>query len=199
MPLVIALMALTLLTGLGTVLVLGTMTETAIAASYREGTEAFHAAEAAVEFAIRDFAAAADWEAILTGEAASAFVDGPPGGTRVVGAETIDLTEATDAINAAAEAPAGGAPPVYGLYAYGPFADLLQLGAVRWRMYIAVWIADLSTEEADPASPVVAIVGRAYGPTGSRRSIAVSLTTRRGTGEAGVPAEIHMLSWVELR
>jgi hypothetical protein len=187
-----------MLTGLGTVLVLGTVTETAIASSYREGMQAFHAAEAAAEFAVRDLAAASDWEAVLTGEATSTFVDGPPGGTRLVGAETIDLTDATSEINAVAAAAAED-PPSYGLYAYGRFADLLQIGPVPSPMYVAVWIADLSSEEAgDPASRVVGIVGRAYGPTGSRRSIAVSVT-RTGEGEAEVPASIHMLSWAELR
>ena len=67
MALLISMMALSVLTALAATLVLGTMTETAVASSYREGIETFYAAEAAVEFVIQDLAAASDWEGIVGG------------------------------------------------------------------------------------------------------------------------------------
>ena len=200
MPIIIVIMAMTLLTGLGTVLVLGTMTESAIAASYRDAADTFYAAEAAVEFVTRDLAAASDWDAVVAGDAMSVFVDGPADGTREVGAVTLDLTEATRDVNTVAAAGPGGSIPTYGLYAYGPFADLLPPAAPPSRIYVVVWVADLAGEGEGgaPASPVVGLVARAYGPTGARRSVAVSVA-RTGTGDAEIPAAVRVLSWNELR
>lgn len=197
MPLVIAMMAITLLTALGTVFVLGTMTETAIAANYRDGTEAFYAADAAVEFVVQDLAAVSDWKVILNGETMSAFIDGPPGGVRQVGAGTVDLTQATADINAIAGA--GRGSPPYALYAYGRFADLVPNAGVRPFIYVAVWVADLSDEgSGEPGSAVVGIVGRAYGPAGSRRSVAVSIAREGGVDESA-PGPVRVASWDDLR
>lgn len=190
MPLVIAMTALTLLTALGTVLVLGTIAETAIAASYREATEAFYAADAAVEFVVRDLAAASDWELMLSDHGTSTFIDGPPSGVRDVGAATLDLMQATEDVNASAPAGPGGITPSYALYAYGRFADLVP-AAARSRIYVAVWIADVSDE-------AVAILGQAYGPTGSRRSVAVSVA-RTPTSDEMPPTPVRVLSWHEIR
>lgn len=64
--LIIALMSITLMTALGSALVLTTMTEVTIAGNYKEGVEAFYAAEAAVEWAIQDLRAAPDWSQVTT-------------------------------------------------------------------------------------------------------------------------------------
>ena len=53
MLLVVSMMTLTLLTALCGAMVLGTVAERAIAASYREGHETFYAAEAIAEFAVQ--------------------------------------------------------------------------------------------------------------------------------------------------
>jgi Tfp pilus assembly protein PilX len=195
MTLVIVIMALSLLTGLGTVLVVGTMTETAVVANYRQGVEAFYAAEGAVEFAIRDLAQASDWDAIVTGATTSTFVDGPPDGTRRVGASTVDLTQATADVNALAAAETEGS---FHLYAYGRFADLVSSAAVRSPIYVCVWVADLSAGEEVEAERVVRIIGRAYGPTGAQRSIAVSVA-RAASSDDPASAPLEVLSWAELR
>lgn len=184
MPLVIVMMALTLLTGLGTVLVVGTMTETAVAAGYRQGMETFYAADAAVEFAIRDLAARSDWDGVLTGDATSAFVDGPPGGTRQVGAAVVDLARATaevDAILAARVAPSR-APAQ--LYAYGHFEALLAAAASRSPAYLGVWVAEPAPDEDAPAIRLLYVVGRAYGPTGGVRTILVTVARLVGPDDA---------------
>lgn len=189
MALVISMMALTLLTALAHALVLGTVTETAIAASHREGVETFYAAEAAVELVVQDVAAAVDWDEIAAGDARSAFVDGPPSGTRQVGAVTVDLTAATaDVVTASV----GESDPIaYQLYAYGRLGDMIPEAAGRSPYYVAAWIAGLESDETEELS-AVRIVGRAYGPTGSRRSMSVTLS--RAASE-----ELRVVSWHELR
>jgi hypothetical protein len=190
MPLVISMVALSVLTALAATLVLGTMTETAVAASYREGVETFYAAEAAVEFATRDLAAATDWEGIVAGEQVSSFVDGPPLGVRRVGAALFDLAAATDDVIGAT----GGYDDEreYRIYANGRLSDMLPGTATGSPYYVVVWIAGVGATDTEKQS-TISIVGRAYGPTGSRRSIAV--TVIRGDSEG----TIRVVSWHELR
>ena len=190
MSLVISLMVLSLITALGGALALGTVTETAIAASYREGAETFYAAEAAVQFAMQEVAAVPDWEEITAGDRTSSFVDGPPAGARRVGAAMLDLTTATeDVVTAAGDA---GGEVSYHLYVYGRFADLIPAAAPS-PYYVVAWIAGLGTTETE-GWPIMRIVGRAYGPTGSRRSVVVSVTRLPDSEEAP-----EVLSWYELR
>ena len=192
MLLVVSMMTLTLLTALCGAMVLGTVAETAIAASYREGHEAFYAAEAIGEFVVRELAASSDWDEILSGDTPSDFVDGPPSGTRRVGAATIDLAAATAGLGAAT----GDSRVSYQLYAYGHLSSLGGarddlFSAVAQCCYVVAWIADVADEE-EPR--VLRVVGRAYGPTGSRRSIMLSVERPAAPGES-----VRVLSWHELR
>ena len=192
MPVVIVMMAVSLLTGLATTVVLGTITETAIAGNYGEAAAVFYAAEAAVEFALAELTAA-DWEASLTDTTLSAFIDGPPAGLRHAGIAPVDLTQATADINALRGARAAGS--AYRLYAYGRFADLVSARPEGSRLYVAVWVADLTDAAAEgTGAPVLGVLGRAYGPSGSRRAIAVSVTP----GDVA-PRALRVLSWAELR
>lgn len=191
MSLAISMMTLTLLSALAGALVLGTITETAIAASYREGAETFYAAEAGVEFVIDELAAVDDWETLDEDGASSAFTDGPPAGMRRVGAVTLDLAAATQDV--ATEARDQGKDVQYHLYAYGRLADLVQGVAPRSPYYLAVWIAGVDTDDTEVLSHV-RIVGRAYGPTGSRRTITVSVDRPPGSEESA-----RVVSWYELR
>lgn len=183
MAILTAISGLTLLTALAGALVLGTTTETAIVASYRDGVETFYAAEGVVDFARAELTQAEDWGGILSGETPSEFVDGAPAGERRIGAVTLDLTAETEDVEAIPDA----AGPSYRLYAYGPFADLISIDAVAPKHYVAVWVADLDWDGSGAVS-TIRVLGRAYGPTGARRSVAVSLT------RAG-----EILSWEELR
>lgn len=198
MPLVIVVMALTLLTGLATVLIVGTMTETAVAAGYRQGIEAFYAADAAVEFAVADLAARVDWDAVLTGAEASAFADGPPGGTRRVGGRDIDLTRATEEVGALLASRATPPDAAARLYAYGPFDALLGAETARVPAYVCVWVAervpDEDAAEEDPPVRLLYVVGRAYGPAGARRTVLVTLA--RALGAAAEPV-VEVRGWEE--
>src|SRR3954462_14503433 len=87
--LIIALMAMMLLTALGAAVVMVSNTETHIAGNYRNSQEALYAADAAVERVVQDLLLIPRWNDILAGTAQSSFVDGSmtaqktlPGGRR---------------------------------------------------------------------------------------------------------------------
>ena len=171
--LVIVMMTITLLTALGTALTLATIAETAIAANFRDATEAFYAAEAAVEFAMQEVAAVSNWSDVISAPGQSAFVDGPADGLRTVGAVTLDLADATRDLNAVAPGPPGAASPAWVLYAFGRFRDLVPSSPSRSQIYVAVWVADRSdlTDEGLSAPTALSILGQAYGPRGGRRTV----------------------------
>lgn len=197
MTLVIALMAMALLTALGSAMVVGTMTETAIAAGFRHGTETFYAAEALAAVVVQELAGESDWSTVANGEEVSRFVDGPAAGIRRIGTVTLDLDQATDDVNAAANVGVG-LEASYRLYAYGPLADLIPT-ARGLPTYVLAWVADRSDPAAqDGGEPsVLGLISRAYGPTGSRRSVALSVS--RQMGDAGSPPALRIESWHELR
>ena len=163
--LVISLMAMLLLTALGTALVMTTMTETKIAGNYRSGYETLYAADGAVERVMQDILTVPNWDDILSGAVTSAFIDGAPSGSRTLpDGTTIDLTQATnmmrcgklscsagDLTELTDERPWGANNPVWQLYAYGPLEDIIPTGTVTSRQYVLVWIADDSSEnDNDP-------------------------------------------------
>jgi hypothetical protein len=195
MALVMAMMALTLLTGLGTALIVGTMTETQVAAVHRQGLEVFYAAEAAVEFAIRDLAARPDWGAVLTGDESSVLADGPRGGARRLGATAVDLTRATaevDAVLAALTAPPATRAQ---LYAYGPLDQLLSAPEIPPPAYVCVWVAELLRDvPEDPPVRLLYIVSRAHGATGGHRTVLVTVAR-----PLDPDALLQVRSWEELR
>lgn len=187
------MMTITLLTALSTAVTLATITETAIAANYRDGTEALYAAEAAVEFVMQELAPVPDWRDVVSEPGQSAFVDGPADGIRTVGAVTLDLTQATrDVYGFAAPAPGAVSPP-WVLYAFGRFQDLVPSSLSRSGVYVAVWVADRSQIPDETSRPeALSILGQAYGPQGSRRSIEAVVTKADSSA-------IRVLSWRELR
>jgi hypothetical protein len=75
--LVIVMMTTALLAAMVGSLALVSLTETAIAANYRDASEALYAADAAVEFALQEIARVEDWSE-LTGEPGqTVLIDGP--------------------------------------------------------------------------------------------------------------------------
>jgi hypothetical protein len=196
MALLTVMMALTLLTGLGTALVVGTMTETAVAAAYRRGVEVFYAADAAAEFAIGELTARTDWDDVLSGAAASGLVDGPPDGTPQIGAARIDFADETAEVeallNARAMPPAGATR----LYAYGWFNGLLSAPGRVSPMYVCVWVAEVVPGEEEPPVRVLYVVGRAYGAAGGQRTIVATIARRLDTAD---PGAVHVRAWEEPR
>ena len=191
--LVIVMMTMTLLTALGTALTLATITETAIAANYRDAAEALYAAEGSVEFVMQELADSPDWSDVLAESGRSVFVDGPAGGVRTVGAITLDLAQATRDVHAIAATTPGGVSGPWVLHAFVRFQDLLPSGISRSPIYVAVWIADRSeTPGAGTSAPeVLSVLGQGYGARGSRRTVEVIV--------ARADASTIRRSWREIR
>ena len=141
--LIFTLLALVLLSALGTLLTLDTSLEATIAGNYRETQEAFYAAEAGLERAMESLATLPDWTSALDGSVQSSFSDGTPGGPRTLpGGGAIDLTALTNLANcrkttvctasemnlSTAERPWGANNPQWRPFAYGSLRDLLPPG-----------------------------------------------------------------------
>ncbi len=216
MALVIALLALVLMTALGAALVLTTSSETIIAANFRTAIEAFYAADAAAERAIGELNGIADWNAALAGSLRSTFVDGPPSGSRTMAdGSTIDLVEVVNLANCGkvwlcsgaemdavtAERPWGANNPRWQLYAYGRLRDTEPAGTIDSPYYVLVLIGDDPAETdgnplqdgaglSNPGAGVIAVRAEAFGPRGARKVIELTIARQAGP---------RLLSWREKR
>jgi hypothetical protein len=192
--LVIVMMTITLLAGLAGSLALATITETAVAANYREATDVLYAAEAAVEFVLQEIGPVEDWAELLEAPGQSAFVDGAPGGSRQVAGASVDLAQATLDVSALATPPRGAVHLPSVLHAFGWFSDLVPGAAARSRAYVAVWLADRSPAPREDAAPPAAlsVVGQAFGGRGARRAVEAIV-------EKTDTSAVRVLAWRELR
>ncbi len=194
--LIIALMAMMLLTALGAAVVMVGNTETHIAMNYRNSTEALYAADAAVERVVEDLLLIPRWNDILADTAKSGFVDGAmsaaktlPGVGHVTlccgpNSATADLQAATDTANLW-----GPNNPKWRLFAWGPLTDILPNSVIDSPMYLAVWVADDPADATVDASgnlvpdgnPLVDMNGtltlhaEAIGPAGTRKVVEVTV------------------------
>jgi len=163
LALIAVMSASSLLLALGLSLALTTTIEVGIAANQRDGIQALHAADAALERAIADLAAM-DWDAVLAGAATSAFADAagvvklPDGSVLNVGEETNRLRcnavacADADMDRVTAARPWGRNNPRWTVFASGRLRDLLagaELAEVPG--YVVVWIGDDPAEnDAQP-------------------------------------------------
>ena len=96
----IAMMALLLMTALGIAVILTSSSETIIAAHFRNSLEARYAADAMIERAMDDVVSVADWNTLIDGSTQSALVDGAPTGLRTLrDGSTIDLAQVVNLAN----------------------------------------------------------------------------------------------------
>ena len=219
MPIIIALMATLLMSALGAALVLTTASDALIAANFRNAQEGVYAADAALERAMGDLAARADWNAVLDGSAASAFIDGPASGVRTLAdGSSLDLDQTLNMLNCrkltacsasnlsanTAQRPWGANNPVWRLFAYGPLAGLLPPHALASAFYVIVMVADDGSENdgdplhdgqstTNPGSGVLALRAEAFGPRGIRQ--VVELTVARPEAPERGPTGLRVLSW----
>jgi Tfp pilus assembly protein PilX len=189
--LIIALMAMMLLTALGAAVVMVSNTESRIADNYRNSQEALYAADAAAERVVQDLLMIPRWNDILNGTAKSAFVDGTitgqktlPGGGRMT--LCCDANTATGQLQAETTTANLWGPdnPSWQLFAWGPISDLLP-GVVRSPMYVAVWIADDPAEDdGNPAADgngTLTVHAEAFGPSGTRKVVEVTVARTAST------------------
>jgi hypothetical protein len=165
--LMVALMAMLLMTALGAALLLTTSSETIIAGNFRTRGEGLYAADAALERIVDDLLTVHDWNALLSGAVQSAFIDGAPNGTRTLSdGSTIDLMQAVDMANcrktttcSAAdmdlltnERPWGPNNPRWRLYGYGNLSNLTPTASVSSPYYVIVMVGDDPSELDDDAT-----------------------------------------------
>jgi Tfp pilus assembly protein PilX len=200
---VIAMMALLLMTALGVALILNTSSETTISSNYRSGSEGLYAADAIIERAMDDLLTVANWNQLLTGSVQSAFVDGPPSGVRTLAdGSTLALSEAVNMANcgktsecsasdltgnATGDRPWAANNPVWQLYAYGPLADMIPTGTINSPFYVVLMVADDPSEDdgqplhdgllaGNPGRGVIALRAEAFGPRGAHKTIEVTVS-----------------------
>lgn len=196
--LIIALMAMMLLTALGAAVVMVSNTETRIAGNYRNSQEALYAADAGVERIVQDLLLIPRWNDILAGTAQSGFVDGAmtskktlPGGGHVTlccgpNTATTQLQAETDAANLW-----GANNPQWKLFAWGPLADMLPNNQIDSPMYLAVWVADDPADGPDIKTPdgnplvdtngTLTLHAEAIGPGGTRKVVEVTVARTSST------------------
>jgi hypothetical protein len=186
--LIIALMAVMLLTALGAAVIMVTNTETRISANYKNSTEALYAADAAVERVVQDLLMVPRWNDILTGTSQSAFVDGGMGDVKTLpGGGTMTLNAATAQLQADSDASAqwGANNPQWRLFAWGPISDMVPNSTIDSPMYVAVWIADDPAEaDGDPTADTngtLTLHAEALGPMGTRKVIEVTVARTSST------------------
>jgi hypothetical protein len=190
--LIIALMAMMLLTALGAGVVMVSNTETMIASNYRNAQEALYSADAAAERVVQDLLLVPRWNDILSGAERASFADGArdgqktvPGGSMVTlccgtSSATGQLQLETDTANLW-----GANNPRWSLFSWGPVADMLPQGEIDSPMYVAVWVADDPYEDdSDPLADqngTLMLRAEAYGPSGTRKVVEVTVARTSGT------------------
>jgi PilX N-terminal len=190
--LIIALMAMMLLTALGAAVVMVSNTETHIAGNYRNSQEALYAADAGVERVVQDLLLIPRWNDILAGTAQSGFVDGAmtspktlPGGGHLTlccgpNTATAQLQAETDTANLWL-----ANNPQWKLFAWGPLQDMLPNSQIDSPMYLAVWVADdpadgpdINTADGNPlvdTNGTLTLHAEAVGPSGTRKVVEVTV------------------------
>lgn len=94
--LVITLLAISMFSAIGMGLMLTTSVERLTTANQRMNAEAVFAAEAAMQIALAELTAVADWTPVLNGTRVSVRSDGPPGVRQVPYGATLDLVAWTN-------------------------------------------------------------------------------------------------------
>lgn len=181
--------ASSVLLALGLSLALTTTVEVGIASNQRDGVQVLHAAEAGVERAMSDLAAA-DWDAVLAGAVTSEFFEGA-GNVTLPDGSRLDVGEETNRL-VAEPRPWGRNNPRWTVFASGSLAELLPDAAMAGRAYVVVWVADDPSENdaqplrdggppavedaanrTNPGRGALWLHAQAYGVAGSRRMVEV--------------------------
>jgi len=159
--LMVAMMAMLLMSALGAALVLTTSSETIIATNFRSSSEGLYAADAALVRIVGELLAVPDWDALLSGALQSTFIDGAPAGSRTLSdGSTIDLTRVLALANCRKitpctdsemdlvthERPWGRNNPRWRLFGYGQLSDLTPTASVRSPYYVVVMAGDDAAE-----------------------------------------------------
>jgi hypothetical protein len=187
--LVLALMALMVVSAVGAAVVLLAVVETRLMASEHVRLMGRGLAEVQLERALQDLAREPDWDAVLSGAASSSFF-GSTETPEVAGWGVLDLRGQTMALQAEVGSEWGLDAPRWRLYAHGVASDLVGAAAgggppAYAGFYTAVWVAD---DEGDgdgramvDRNGVIAVRAEAFGPSAARQ-VWLATVRRSGSG-----------------
>ena len=205
---VMVVMAIGLVAALSISLLLTSSSDVMVAAAFRNQRAGLYAADAMIERAMIEIAAAPDWTALTAGTAQSSFVDGPSGVRTLDDGTAIDLAEvicmagchkktactAADLHAVSAERPWGANNPDWRLYAHGWLRDMLP-GEIESSWYVVLMVGE------HPLHIGTALLIRAEAFGLRRAHTVVELETARGGDDSdyndGIPP--RLLSWREVR
>lgn len=214
---IMALLALLMLSTLGAGLVLTTSTEASIGGHFRDSAELRFAARAAASRALVDLSTVTDWDDVLSGAIRSSFADGAPGVRTLAANVTIDLLAiqnlancgqpvgctpaAMDAITAAR--PWGPNNPRWQLFAWGTARELQGDAGASDFPYTVVLVGDDGaendgepardgTDAANPGSGRIVLRALAFGVRGHGPGL--EMTLRKAPG-----GSLNVLSSKDLR
>ena len=193
--LVIALLAVMMLSALGAALVMTTTTETMLTHNFQTGQQTLYAADAGLERGVQDLIREPNWSDILAGTRTSGFTDDPP--HLLPDGTSVDLTALTTALQSDTDTFYGVANPnrpVWQLYAHGPMQSLLPAGQVLARGYVVVWVGDDSGEsDGNPAldgNGTLSVHAEAFGEGSSHKVVEGSAVRTATTSlESGYVAQ----------
>ena len=203
--LLVAILAMLLMTALGTAVMLTSSSDTIIAAHFRDNLETRYAAALMIERGMDDIAVAADWTLLTGGALPSSWTDGVASGTRTLAdGSTLDVAQMVNMANCrkaavcstaemsavSADRPWGANNPQWKPYAYGPLRDLMGTGSIDSPCYVMVLVG---SGIGQPGWDVVAVRAEAFGPRGAHA--VVEATAGRATRGGGA----RILSWREMR
>ena len=199
MALLSALLATTVLMGLGVSIALLGTSEAVLAAHDRTSRAVREASIAAVHLAVADLRRQPAWSAVLAGGVAPLSAapgrasDGSVAPPSPWGGPVLDLTQLTVDIAAAADT-AGGDAQLWRVYESGGLDGLVQ-DASSVPLYVAVWVADDEADgDGDPlidSNGILALRSAAFGPGQVRAITGVSL---RKTATPSGPSEVRILT-----
>jgi len=218
----IVMLVMTVASSLALALVLLTTLETHAAFNFRGGSEALFAADAGIELALLDLAAAANWSSVLDGSSVSTFVDGAAGVRILPDGRPLNLVEVVNLAtcgHAAACSPAemdavtesrpwGANNPRWHLYMHGPTGSLAPGQVLRSSCYLLVLVADDPSETdgdplrdglagQSPGADTLLVRSEAFGPAGAHKII--EATVAKPDGQGPLPAGVRLVAWREVR
>jgi PilX N-terminal len=190
--LIIALMAMMLMTALGAAVIMVTSTETRISNNFSNAQEALYAADAAVERVVQDLLLVPRWNDILTGTVQSAFADGSMSGQKqLTGGGLATLCCGTNSATGQLQAETdfvnmwGANNPQWRLFAWGPLTQIMPDAVIDSPMYLVAWIADDPAEsDGNPQADTngtLTVHAEAFGFAGSRKVIEVTVARTSST------------------
>jgi hypothetical protein len=210
----VAMMAILIMTAFGTALILSSSSETTIAGHFVNALEGGYAADAMLARGLDDLLGMDDWNPVIAGVLQSRWVDGPPTGARTLAdGSRIDLSQVVnmancqkgsacspaDIVEATSDRPWGANNPEWKVYAHGPLPAVMAGANVDSRFYVLLLVGQ------GPAPNLLALRAEAFGPRGAHAIVeATAARTSSANNERdynGPPVQnvVKLLSWREVR